>query len=147
MENSPQNSKHSAPQKANNSQVPQSIQIQSTTTYQSPIPPPSIMEGYARLDPTFPDRILKEFEKNSQHIRDCERTKLESTIQERRRGQYLAFVLAMGVLGIIGISIALGNFTLAGIGGLAFLILFVQAIVNPDSTKKNNENKPEDRQK
>lgn len=31
--------------------------------YQGPLPLPSIMEGYKNIDSSFPERIMKEFEK------------------------------------------------------------------------------------
>lgn len=46
--------------------------------YQGPLPLPSIMEGYKNIDSSFPERIMKEFEKNSDHIIERERNERKS---------------------------------------------------------------------
>ena len=35
--------------------------------YAGPIPPPELMDGYAQVDPSFPDRILRLTEENLKH--------------------------------------------------------------------------------
>jgi hypothetical protein len=43
------------------------------------------MEAYRRIDPTAPERILREFEINSQHVRDTYVTGLNATINRDKR--------------------------------------------------------------
>lgn len=38
-----------------------------------------------------------------------------------KRGQYMAFIIAMGLLFIVATSLYLGNITFAGVSGLAFI--------------------------
>ena len=69
-----------------------SAQIRSqrqTVEYSSPIPLPKILKGYEEVDPTFPERIMAEFEKNSEHARNQEQKALDAQIQESKRGQYM----------------------------------------------------------
>lgn len=44
-----------------------SLSVTKTEVYQGAIPPPDMMEGYGRLDSTFPDRILKMAENEQKH--------------------------------------------------------------------------------
>ena len=61
MENQVQNQKNQKPNRKN-------LEVSGLSEqYSGPIPHPSTMEGYARLDPSFPDRILKLTEDNLNH--------------------------------------------------------------------------------
>lgn len=45
---------------------------------------------------------MQEFEKNGQHFRDQDKTALEATREEKKRGQYMAFAITMtGMVAII----------------------------------------------
>lgn len=104
--------------------------------YQGPIPPPAIMEGYKNLDPSFPERIMQEFEKNSEHIRTMQETAQNADIENDKRGQYMAFFLTLLLLAIITFSLYLGNMTFAGIGGMVFIAWIIKSfnvkIINKD---------------
>lgn len=111
------------------------VKIQQTS-YQGPIPAPSIMQGYQKIDPGFPERIMRDFEKNSEHIRQSEELNLQATISERKRGQWMAFILSVLLLVIVGFSLWLGNTTFAGISGVAFIGLLIQSFI---SSRGNNK--------
>lgn len=49
-----------------------------TMEHKGPLPHPSILRGYQQIDPTYPDRILTEFEKNSDYVRRCEEKALDA---------------------------------------------------------------------
>lgn len=108
--------------------------------YQGPIPPPVIMEGYKNLDPSFPERIMSEFEKNSEHIRVMQEKAQDAEIAKDRRGQWMAFILTLLLLGIIGFSLYLGNMTFAGVGGLVFVVWVIKSF-NVKITKENAQRK------
>lgn len=93
--------------------------------YQGPIPPPNIMAGYGEINPSFPERIMQEFEKNSEHIRNMNETALKGDISRDRIGQIFAFVLAAGLLGLVYYSLSLGNVTFAGLAGVGVLLTMI----------------------
>lgn len=108
--------------------TPASVQIHQMT-YQGPIPAPSIMDAYAKVDPSFPERIMRDFEKNSEHIRKSAELELQASVEERKRGQWMAFWLSALLLGIVGFSLWLGNTTFAGISGVAFIGLLIRSFI------------------
>ncbi len=109
--------------------------------YQGPIPLPSIMEGYKKIDPSFPERIMKEFETNSAHIRKAEERAQLAEIEKDKRGQWMAFVLTILLLVVIFFSLYLGNMTFAGIGGLVFIAWIIKSFNMKISTQRK-DNKP-----
>lgn len=74
--------------------------VQVTNQYIGPLPPPAIMQGFREVDPSFPERIMAEFEKNSEHVREQEVKALQAQIQETKRGQYMA--MAVIIIGLAG---------------------------------------------
>lgn len=74
--------------------------VQVTNQYIGPLPPPAIMQGFGDVDPSFPERIMTEFEKNSEHAREQEVKALQAQIQETKRGQYMA--MAVIIIGLAG---------------------------------------------
>jgi len=38
--------------------------------YSGPLPPPGLLQGYGDIEKSFPERIMADFEKNSQHFRE-----------------------------------------------------------------------------
>lgn len=89
-DNETQNVEEQSPESISAGSIERNIstQIQSqrqTVEYSSPIPLPKILKGYKEVDPTFPERIMKEFEKNSEHARQQEQKALEAQIKESNR--------------------------------------------------------------
>lgn len=124
----PANSRNQTPGSA-------SVQIHQMT-YQGPIPAPSIMEAYAKVDSSFPERIMRDFEMNSEHIRKSRELELQSSINERKRGQWMAFLLSASLLAIVGLSLWLGNTTFAGIGGVAFIGMLIRSFITSKGQNK-----------
>ena len=92
-----------------------------STSYTGPIPPPAILKGYAAIKKDLPDRIFKEFEKNSEHMRKQDARALEAQIAEKQRGQWMAFVISILLLAVVLYSLYIGNYIFAGSSGLAYL--------------------------
>ena len=123
-------SAETTPVSTDESSVTSTIQEQSQTLeYFSPIPLPNILKGYKEIDPTFPERIMSEFEKNSEHARKQEKDALEAQIKESTRGQYMAFFLSIALLGLILFSLYIDNDTSAFVSGLAFIGLVVKSFL------------------
>ncbi|MBM6834080.1 DUF2335 domain-containing protein [Megamonas hypermegale] len=113
--------------------------------YQGPLPLPSIMEGYKNIDPSFPERIMKEFEKNSEHYRKGEEQAQKYAIERDIRGQWMAFILTLCLMAIIFFALYLGNMTFAGVGGLVFIVWIIRTfnvrVGKPTINSKNQRNK------
>lgn len=76
-----------------------------TNQYIGPLPPPDIMRGFRDVDPSFPERIMAEFEKNSDHGKEQEVKALQAQIQETKRGQYMAMaVIIVGLAGTFALA-------------------------------------------
>lgn len=94
-------------------------------TYKGPLPPPAILQGYKEINPAYADMIMQDFVKNSEHYRNAEMADLEAQIKESRMGQRMAFVLSLALLGIVALSVWLGNITFAGLSGGTFIVLLL----------------------
>lgn len=110
--------------------------VEASEHYSAPIPHPNIMKGYAEVDPSFPNRIFSEFEKNSEHFRNQEETGLNAKIDEVRRAQWMAFITAMVLLGIVVFSLYLGNEFFAKASGLTFFVFIVNSFLGYANLKK-----------
>ena len=94
-------------------------------TYKGPLPPPAILQGYKEINPAYADMIMQDFVKNSEHYRNAEMADLEAQIKESRMGQRMAFLLSLALLGIVALSVWLGNITFAGLSGGTFIALLL----------------------
>lgn len=83
------------------SSIPQQQQPQ-TITYavQGPLPSAIEMQGYAKVNPDLPLRIVAMAEKQAAHRQALEKKALEAQLKIQRAGQWFAFTL--GLAGIIG---------------------------------------------
>ncbi len=97
--------------------------------YQGPLPPPAILEGYAHLDASFPERIMREFEANSEHIRNMNIMAQEAEVSRDKRAQWMAFSLTFFLLLVIVYAIYKESTVIAGFGSLAFLGLLIKSFV------------------
>lgn len=100
-----------------------------TGIFQGPLPHPSIMEGYRRLDSSYPERIMKDFEANSEHLRYMQRTAQQAEIDKDRRAQWMAYSLTIFLLLVLVYAIYKDSYIVGGIGGLAFLGLIIKSFV------------------
>ena len=94
-------------------------------TYKGLLPPPAILQGYKEINPAYADMIMQDFVKNSEHYRNAEMADLEAQIKESRMGQRMAFLLSLALLGIVALSVWLGNITFAGLSGGTFIVLLL----------------------
>lgn len=78
-------------------------------SYSGPLPPPAALERYEQVCPGAADRILKQWETQSQHRQALESAVVQSNVANSRRGQILGFLLAIGSLGIAAWLISSGQ--------------------------------------
>lgn len=69
-------------------------------TYQAPLPPPHMLEQYERILPGTADRLIKQMEEQGKHRQGLETSTVNANIKNEKRGQILAFILA--VIAILG---------------------------------------------
>src|SRR5919109_1913101 len=77
-------------------QAPTEIRLTEYMSYVAPLPPPEWYDGYERVVPGAGHRILTMVEEEGKHRRVMDR----SFASYRLRGQVLAFVVVMVVIGI-----------------------------------------------
>lgn len=104
--------------------------------YQGPLPHPNIMEGYRNLDPGYPERIMRDFEANSEHIRNMQRNAQQAEIDKDKRAQWMAYSLTIFLLAVLVYAIYKDSYIVGGIGGLAFLGLVIKSFVNQRQENK-----------
>ena len=100
-----------------------------TGVYSGPLPPPEIMAGYQSINAEIPAKIMAEFEKQAQHVREREMLVVKENLRLKYQGQCLAFFLSASLLALIGYCIHLGNITFAGISSLAFFGVLIKSFM------------------
>ena len=113
-------------------------------SYFGVLPHPKILEGYNKIDSSFADRIIADFEKNSEHSREMEKRDLLARIERDKRGQYMALIVAILLLGIVAYSLYRGNITFAGLSGFAFFVFIIRAFLYVPSDNKEEKKKKEE---
>jgi uncharacterized membrane protein len=68
-------------------------------SWSGPLPPPAALEQFERASPGAADRILRMAEREEQHRHRLEQEMQRSDSKIRSRGQIMAFVLALMVIG------------------------------------------------
>jgi uncharacterized membrane protein len=94
------------------------------------------MKGYGKIDPTFPDRIMRMAEQQGQHRREMEASLLQADLSnesadqsERRLGQVFALVVAVaGLVATIWLA-SLKQPWVAGVVGGGTLVSLVTVFV------------------
>lgn len=83
-----------------------SLQIQKSIHFQGPLPPPEMLANYENVKTGFAERIVKRAEKEQKHRHEIEKIfaqrhqdQLDHKTLLSFRGQLLAFIIAMTVIG------------------------------------------------
>ena len=69
-------------------------------SFSGPLPPPGIFQGFEDVLPGSAERILAMSEKQADHRRKIEATVVDGNAKAQLRGQIMAFLLALLVIGI-----------------------------------------------
>jgi len=117
-----------------------SLQAIIHTAWSGPLPPPSQLREYEQIHPGITERIVVVFEKQfeQRHSLELRMLKLESRqmrlgFDQRRRGQYLAFVICLAAIiggtyvGSRGEQIVGSIIGGTGLAGLAAAFIYGQA--------------------
>jgi uncharacterized membrane protein len=109
------------PKKADSATKPVPSAIASIQAFAGPVPHPDILQKYEQLFPGISQRYLEEPLNEANHRRTCEKQHLEATVSLSKRGQWMAYSLAL-------ISVV-GAFALIFLGfGIAGLSTFFGSI-------------------
>lgn len=105
-----------------------SLQIIKAELFRGPMPSPAIMEKYERLHPGATKFFFDQFQKQTEHRQSIEKIVITGNVVSTGRGQWMAFVLFLLVLGV-GTALILMDkevtgFILAIAGLMAELALF-----------------------
>lgn len=75
--------------------------------HRGPLPDPETLAGYGQIDPSFPERIVKSFERQSEHRQEMERKLLDGSERRAGRGQLIGSGLVLTGLagGVIAILV------------------------------------------
>lgn len=85
------------PNKRNSGQASMSVAVQQLVV-SSPFPPPDVLTKYNGVDPTFANRLIAVIEEQTRHRIDVENKIISAQLEETKRGQIFAFVLALCAL-------------------------------------------------
>lgn len=114
------------------------------TSFNGPLPPPSILQGYEDIQPGFAERIVHMAESESAHRHELERRALDADIDatkkeflERRIGQILAFLIVIIMAGIATYLAVIGREITASVFGGPAIAAIVGAFL---SRRKENKN-------
>jgi len=102
--------------------------------FSGPIPPPELMEGYQRLIPDAPERILSMAEDQSRHRQECEKKQIDAAIKDTRRGQWMGFICAILMLMIVGYLAVNGAqvaSSIFGVTGIAAVVIAFRTTHRP----------------
>lgn len=80
--------------------------------YAGPIPMAAEMQRLAQVDPTFPERIMRIYEKQVDHRHNLEEKALDRDYWLKSRGQHYALISVI-ILGIIAVILAFMHATTA----------------------------------
>lgn len=112
--------------------------------YSGPIPQPTDFEKYEKVLPGSADRILKMAENQSLHRQTLEKSVVYSGVQDSKRGQYFAFLLALVIIiggfyliaidkDVVGVVAIVGS-----VGTLVTIFLYGRKSERDEREKKNN---------
>lgn len=131
------------------------IQASQSESFQGPIPSPSMLDGYKRINPSLPDRLVTAWEQESAHRQDLERREMrlqEAALEHakdmdrgemamRRSGQNHSTALVFTLLAVGGLlaylrltAVAITIFSLTIVGLATIYVLRKR----PDSARANN---------
>lgn len=89
--------------------------VKKVEKYSGPIPPPEALKKYQDIDGSFPERIMGNWEKQTQHRHNVETKAIDANITVNKRSQWFAFTISLCTLSIAGYAIYVGQFWVGGI--------------------------------
>ena len=107
------------------------------SSFEGPIPPPALLEGYERVTPGAADRILSMAERQAAHRQELEKTVTERSLANEDKGIRYGFILSF-------LLMAFGFFLiLRGKDAAGYLAVFAPVILRTGSQIVVNRKKDE----
>lgn len=117
--------------------------------HDGPLPAPQVMAGYQRVNPAFPERIMRMAEREMEHRHARELSELGIIDGRLWRGQVLGGACALGALAVAAYALFLGHpATAAIIGGTTVVGLATVFVIGRRSgaAKPSEAEAPDDQQ-
>lgn len=122
--------------------VIKSFQAVRQESFSGPIPHPELLQGYEDVKQGFAERIVSMAEEQQKHRFECENKMVAGTVSESKRGQWMAFIVAVLFLIAAVVLGLLGHDWLGGIIGGGTLVALVTVFVTGRHSKdKANDGK------
>ena len=103
--------------------------VHQSASFEGPMPPPAILEGYERLVPGAAERILAMAESDTKHQHAIEFAALNAAEGEVKRGQIFAFVIGLAALLASMFALYMGSPAVAGIIGGTTVVGLVSVFI------------------
>ena len=111
-----------------------SSKLVGTQVYQQhrgPLPSPEQLEKYEKFIPGSAERIIKMAEDGFNHRHRIEKETLKIVNEDRRRGQWMAFILGtLGILSAVFLGLKGYSFSSIGVGLLGTIVITAQVIMS-----------------
>jgi len=111
--------------------------------YSGPLPHPAILKQYEEFIPGSAEKIIKIFEKQTNHRHFLEKKNLENSHNQIKTGQYLGFFICLSsiisgtICALYGAILPGSLFGTAGVAGLA--AVFIYGSKKKEKDEKKNE--------
>jgi len=102
-----------------------------TTQHITPISLASELDKLIQAISDGPERILREFEQNSEHTREMQKAAHDAMVKRDKRGQWMAFCIIISTFFLTAYCLYLGKEVAALLSGLASIVLVTRGIFGP----------------
>lgn len=115
------------------------VSVEETQLHVGPIPHPDILKGYEDICPGAADRIIAMAEHESEARHEFNRTALNATINDTKRGMWFAALLALVIIISAGYLLATDRYIAGTLFSLPGLAITYKAFL--DKSSKEDEDK------
>lgn len=106
-----------------------------SSEYSGPIPPPHLLEQYSRIDPNLVAHIITGSKEERHHRHSCEKAIIDRSFSQTKRGQWLAFSIAIIGIAIGGFLAYTGKEIAGSILGGGGLVTIITAFLRKENDK------------
>lgn len=89
--------------------------LMESASFSGPLPPPSHLAEYEKIQKGFAERIIRMAEKEQDERHRNNRMMVDSDIKAKSRGQMFGFILGLLIIALAGVLGCIGHTTLAGV--------------------------------
>lgn len=108
-------------------------------SFSGPIPPPKLLQEYDRIVPGAADRIIRDFESNSKHVRECEALALNAGIERDKVNHKSAERLVWAMLLLILVFTLTGHEKVASAIAVATVGAVITGFLHHRKQKKEEQ--------